>query len=398
MQKFLKKNVSQKKILFAGGSHADIPQILEAKKKGYHVITTGTAKNDLGHKYADESFYIDYSNAEKILDISKKLNIDFICASANDFSQLTSAYVANNLNLPGYDSINTNKIIHHKDKFKSFCEMNNFPVAKQYNENDIKNISNSNFPIISKPTDLTGGKGISISTNIDELKKSVSNAREISRSKNVIIEQFIQGTNHAMFSIIKNRNVIFSFFDNEHYYINNFLVSGASSYSSVGKNIQDKIISDINRMASDLALVDGILHLQFKFNGSEYFFLEICRRPPGDLYTMFVALATGVNIPLKILNSCIGIDNLNEQLRRKQKERFILRHCLMSERSGIIKGIHYDDSIKNNIIQTFNFLSEGDLISDHMTDKVSILFLEFANKKEMDEKINSINTRISISF
>ena len=70
----------------------------------------------------------------------------------------------------------------------------------------------------------------------------------------------------------------------------------------------------------------------------------------------------------------------------------------MSERSGIIKGIHYDDSIKNNIIQTFNFLSEGDLISDHMTDKVSILFLEFANKKEMDEKINSINTRISISF
>ena len=77
-----------------------------------------------------------------------------------------------------------------------------------------------------------------------------------------------------MFSIIKNRNVIFSFFDNEHYYINNFLVSGASSYSSVGKNIQDKIISDINRMASDLALVDGILHLQFKFNGSEYFFLR----------------------------------------------------------------------------------------------------------------------------
>ena len=43
------KKMLVKKILFAGGSHADIPQILEAKKKGYHVITTGTAKNDLGH-------------------------------------------------------------------------------------------------------------------------------------------------------------------------------------------------------------------------------------------------------------------------------------------------------------------------------------------------------------
>ena len=55
-------------------------------------------------------------------------------------------------------------------------------------------------------------------------------------------------------------------------------------------------------------------------NIGEYYFLEICRRPPGDLYTKFVTLATGVNIPLIILNSFTDYDYPTSELRRNQKE------------------------------------------------------------------------------
>ena len=387
-----------KKILFAGGSHADIPQILEAKKRQLQVFTVGNSKKDKGHSFADKNFFLDYSDKNKILELAKKLKIDFIISSANDFSHLTASYVASELNLPGYDPINTNEIIHYKDKFKSFCEKNNLPVAKQYNESKINELSEKDFPIITKPTDLTGGKGMSISSNTNELKKSIEFARKASRSKKIVIEKFINGSNHAMCSIVKNGRIEFYFFDNEHYYLNNFLVSGASSHSIIPHKIQLKILNDIKKIISILSLVDGILHLQFKFNNGEYYFLEICRRPPGDLYTKFVTLATGVNLPLIILNSFTDYDYPTSELRRNQKEKFVLRHCLMSNQSGKIDNIYFDNEIKKNITEKFDFLNSGDQISDHMTEKLSIFFLEFSSKQEMDKNISLINEKIIINF
>ena len=387
-----------KKILFTGGSHADIPQILEAKKKQLQVFTVGNSKKDKGHSFADKNFFLDYSDKAKILDLAKELKIDFIASSANDFSHLTASYVANELNLPGYDLTDTNEIIHHKDKFKVFCEKNNLPVAKRYHESKIDELSENDFPIITKPTDLTGGKGMSISSNINELKKSIEFARKTSRSKKIVIEKFINGSNHAMCSVVKNGRIEFCFFDNEHYYLNNFLVSGASSYSIIPNEIQIKILNDIKKIISILSLVDGILHLQFKFKDGKYYFLEICRRPPGDLYTKFVTLATGVNLPLIILNSFMNNDYPNSYLIRHQKEKFVLRHCLMSNQSGRIDSIHYNKDIKKNVIEKFDFLNSGDQISDYMTEKLSILFFEFSSKKEMNENISLVHEKIIINF
>ena len=102
-------------MLIAGGGYADIPLILSAKKLGYYVITTGNRPEELGHFYSDEYHHTDYSDLKAMLTLSKQLKINAICACCNDFSALSSAYVAENLGLPGHDSYETTKIIHHKD-------------------------------------------------------------------------------------------------------------------------------------------------------------------------------------------------------------------------------------------------------------------------------------------
>lgn len=58
-------------------------------------------------------------------------------------------------------------------------------------------------------------------------------AFSISKAKKVVIEEFIEGTNHGLSCILINGKIQFHFCDNEHYYINKYMVSGASTQSSV---------------------------------------------------------------------------------------------------------------------------------------------------------------------
>jgi hypothetical protein len=71
-----------KKILIPNGSFHDIPLIKKAKEHGYYVITSGAAPNGLGHKYADEYVYGDFSDPVKMLEIAESKNIDKVWYSS----------------------------------------------------------------------------------------------------------------------------------------------------------------------------------------------------------------------------------------------------------------------------------------------------------------------------
>ena len=104
----------KKKILIAGSGHGDIPLIVAAQNLGFYVITTGNqpdGPNGLGIEYSDEYYCEDYSNKERMLELAKKLEIDAICPCTNDFSAISTAYVAEKLDLPGHDSYETTLIL-----------------------------------------------------------------------------------------------------------------------------------------------------------------------------------------------------------------------------------------------------------------------------------------------
>ena len=98
-----------KKILILNGSHSELPLIKAASSYNLKLYITGKNKDAIGNKYGNDYIELDYSDKEKILALSKKINIDYICAPAHDLGLLTATYVANRLSLPGYDNINTSK-------------------------------------------------------------------------------------------------------------------------------------------------------------------------------------------------------------------------------------------------------------------------------------------------
>jgi phosphoribosylamine-glycine ligase len=252
----------KKRILISGGGYADLPLIRSAKKLGYHVITTGNRPEELGHKESDEYHAADFSDLEAMLELAKQLNIDAICPCSNDFSAISSAYVAECLGLPGHDSYETTKLLHHKDSYREFALTNNIPTPKATGFTDIDSafsaLKSFQLPVMVKPVDLTGGKGISKLEQLSEAKQALQKAFAISKSNRIVVEEFMTGSRHGFSAFIREQKIVFYFSDNEHYYLNPYLVSAASTPTIVPQKIIDILIHQSEKIASLLSLKTGI--------------------------------------------------------------------------------------------------------------------------------------------
>lgn len=389
-----------KRMLVVGGGYADIPLILSAKKLGFYVITTGNRPEELGHKYSDEYHQVDFSDCDAIYELARKLKVSAICPSCNDFAALSASYAAEMLELPGHDSFNIAKIIHHKDEYRKFAATNGIPSpkARGFMDRDeaLESIYSMSLPLIIKPVDLTGGKGITTIYNYDEAQDAINKAFTRSKNKRIVIEEYIEGNRHGFSAFLYKGKVKFYFSDNEHYYLNPYMVSAASSPSLVSEDVEKKLCMETEKIASLLPLKDGIFHIQYILKDDKPIIIEICRRPPGDLYINLVKYATEVDYPKWIVQAFSGIDC--GELEHVSTRGYFTRHCIMTSKVGKIKDIIFDQSIKNNIIDQFLWWQKGDEVSDIMTAKFGIVFLKFDTFEEMMSITKQLNELIKVEM
>ncbi|MBV5309733.1 acetyl-CoA carboxylase biotin carboxylase subunit family protein [Chromatium okenii] len=394
-------SLNKKKLLIAGGGYADIPLIQAGKALGFHVITSGNRPDDLGHCYSDECRFEDFSDERAMLRLAQSLQIDAICACCNDFSALSCAYVAEQMGLPGHDSYETAQIIHHKDRYRVFAHKNEIasPYAKGFNsvESALLALDNFHFPVMIKPVDLTGGKGISKIQKADDARSALEAAFRVSRVQRVVIEEFIEGSRHGLSTFIRDGKVVFYFNDNEYYFLNPYLVSAASTPGNVSTNVVMKLCTIIEHFVSLLALKTGIVHVQYILNESgQPIIIEICRRAPGDLYTSFVQYATGINYPSYIVRAAAGIEC--DDLVHAHPKSFFTRHCVMTSHQGKVRDVIFDPNIQKNLVGQFMWWKAGDIVNDFLTQKFGIVFLHFDTMEEMLTKTEKMQDLIRVDF
>ena len=390
-----------KKILLLGGGHAEIPLIQAAHELGWYVITTGNAREGLGHPYADKNVFADFSDKDAMLELAKSEGVQAVCSGCNDFALLSTVYVCEKLGLPGHDSYATSLKIHHKDKYRALATRLGIPTPRALvvrSAADFETaIAQLTFPIIVKPVDLTGGKGIHRAANADEAREAYKDACSRTRQDHIVVEEFVQGSNHGFSAMLVKGKVAFAFSDNEQYYINKYMVSGANSPSTSSGKTLAMLREYSERIAQELHLVDGILHIQYieRADGTPII-IEICRRPPGDLYIKFVKYATGIDYPKFIVQAETGEDI--SDIADIPTQGFWLRHCIMSDCQageqtatgdickGIVRDVTFAPEIQGNIVEKFLWYKPGEVITDKLTYKAGIVFFKFDTLAEMQDK------------
>lgn len=377
-----------KKVLLLCASHNDLGLIRALRELGYYIIVTGGIKGQPGEKLCDKYIKADYSDKELILSIAQKENIDAIVQCCNDFGVYTAAYVAEKLGLPGYDSYETTLTLHNKDKFKQFALEHKLlsPIASGFSDisDALAYVKSISYPIIIKPTDLSAGNGISRANNIVEAEQSIKLAFEKSRSKRIVIEPFIEGTQHGFCTFLKNKKVVAVCSNNEYSFINRYRVEIDTFPAENYAEVKDILIEQIEYIARTLNLCDGIFHLQYIYDGKQPQILEVMRRILGNMYHVPGNLQSGIDWEYWETRARCGL-SLEIFPENMPSAGFYAYKSLMATKNGIIDKIEIPDSLKPYMVSEFMLMSQGDAITDYMKQVAGFLFLQFSSQKEMLE-------------
>jgi len=394
----------QKRVLFLGGSKFQIPPIQYAKEQGHYVITCDYLPDNPGHAYADEYHNVSTTDEEAVLKLAKELKVDGIVAYASDPAAPTQAYVANKLGLPSnpYESV---KILARKDYFRDFLTKHNFLVPKSksfYNLEDAYGwFDELEKPIIVKPVDSSGSKGVTKIETKEELAKAFSYALEFSREKKIVLEEFFvrDGYQVAGDGFVVDGKLVFRCWANEHFdkLCNPYVPIGESFPSIMSEYTLKQAQSETQRLLDLLGMKQGALNFDFHYNSKgDFSFLELGPRNGGNLIPEVIKYATGVDLVKYTVDSALGLDC--SELTMKPTKGFYSSYMLHAIEDGIVQEIWYSDEIKKNIIEENIFVKVGDKVKkfDGSHQTLGTMIMKFESNEEMLEKMDNMEKYLRV--
>jgi biotin carboxylase len=390
------------RILILNGSHSEITLIRELKALGKYVITTGNLPDSFVHSMADEYIQEDYSDMEAVLKIARDKHIDGIVSCANDFGIITAAYVAEKLGLKGHDSYQTTKLLHQKDLFKEFALSVGMqvPYSRTFKSVDEALLGSVEleYPVIVKPVDLTGGKGVSRVGEAAEFETAVRSAFERSRKKVIVVEHYIEGTYHSFSTFLVDGKVVAYFSDNEYSNVYRFFVDTSAGPADFESDVRDILIRQAELVATKLHLVNGVFHMQYVMDRNRVpYVIDITRRCSGDMYPEPVEHSTGVPWSRWIVMAELGYSS-TEFKEHGIQNKICGRHCVMAEREGIISNVLISEHLKPYIYKKVMWWKPGMVIKNHQVDKAGIIFYEFPDRDTMKECIGKIKELVRVEM
>lgn len=394
-----------KKILLLGGANTQIPSILTAKKMGYYTITCDYLPDNPGHKFADEYHNVSTTDKEAVLALARELQIDGILAYATDVAAATAAYVSEAMGFPTspYKSVD---ILTNKDKFRAFLEENGFctPRARGYSsvEEAKKDLENFKFPVMVKPVDSAGSKGVARMDDASQLEELVENALQYSRCKRFIIEEYVEKYRYQIagdgFSV--DGKLVFCCFANEH-----FSNKAASPYVPIGesfpydmpKEVHEKVHAEIQRLLTLLDMKTQAYNFDIRIDKDyNVYLMEVGPRNGGNMIAQVIEKATGIPFVEYMLKAAMGEDC--SDLKMVEPEGFWSCYILHTLKEGNFKRIQYTDEIKKNIVEEHIHVKEGEKLIPFTGSNgtVGVLILRYDSMEEMLHKMDNMYDYITV--
>ncbi|MDR1728237.1 MAG: ATP-grasp domain-containing protein [Acidobacteriota bacterium] len=389
-----------KKILMLGGSHFQVPSIKTAAAMGFHVISCDYLPNNPGHKFAHEYHNVSTTDKEAVLALAQRLKVDGIVCYASDPAATTAAYVCEKMGLPTnpYKSV---EILANKDKFRDFLRKNNFntPKAQGYSsiEQALSEIQGFRLPILVKPVDSSGSKGVTKIEDVAALDDRIEYALSFSRAKRFIIEEFVEKNGYQVagdgFSV--NGELVFRCFANEHFdatSANPFVPIGESWPYVKPQSIHDKIHNEVQRLLTILDMKTGAYNFDIRLDDKENVYLmEVGPRNGGNLIPQVTKHATGVDMVEYTIKAAMGMDC--SDLHMAEPCGFWSCYMIHSHESGILDDVWIDDSFRQDNLVEFEMLyNKGDAI-DAFTGSngtLGTMILKYGSSEEMIDKMDNM--------
>lgn len=377
------------KILVVGGSHSDLPLIESSLLHGLTVHTTGNRPDHPGHQIAHGYVPGNYAQPQEIVAVARRLGVDFVVPGANDFAMMSAAAVAEALKLPGFDPVETTQMLHLKDRFKAFAAALDMPACRHVilrradDRPYAEQLQGLRFPIMVKPVDLTGGKGISRVDSLDGVAAAVAEARSLSTRDALVAEEWFDGSLHSYSTVVADGEIVFEYTDTELCLFQPQLVSTSLSTCPVHPEALQAVRQATSRMVQALKLVDGVLHAQFLARDGEARVLEYTRRMSGDLYSRVVQMVRGCRHADVFIRAAMGQPVRPSLAVTRPTQPFVSRHCVTAQETGAFQGIVVSERIRPFVDSLVLAQPFGAPVQGDGRSKVAVAILSFPDAQAL---------------
>lgn len=385
--------------MLLGGIRYLLPVIKAAHEQGYYVITADYLPDNIAHKFSDEYVNVSIIDKDAVLKVAIEKQIDGIMSFGVDPGVISASYVQNIMGLPSFGPFESIEILQNKDKFRRFLAENGFNVPKAYSydlaETALADAEKFDYPIIVKPTDSAGSKGVSRVNNKEELKDAVEYAFKHSLKGHIIIEDFLEkigcSSDTDCFSVDgKLRFVSFNAqrFDNNA--VNPYTPAAYSWPSTFSKEEEEYLTSEIQRLITLLGLKTVLYNVETRVatKGKPYI-MELTPRAGGNRLSEVLRYATGVDMITAITRYVVGdsVDGIEQKPYNGNWAEIILH----ADKAGIFEGLEISENLPAEIVEKDLWVMPGDKVDgfEGANNAIGTLVLKFETKDVLEKAITN---------
>lgn len=399
-----------KKLFLLGGSRYLVSVIKTAHRLGLYVITCDYLPNNSAHKYADEYINISIMDKESVLKAAQEKKIDGIMSFACDPGVVTAAYVAEVMRLPFQASYNSTVILQDKGMFRQFLMENGFncPYAKRYEHIEVAlhDIDFFNWPVIVKPVDSAGSKGVSRVEKPENLLKAIDVALKFSHNGAFIIEDYLEFDGyHSSTDVftIEGRLKFITYSDQkfdadaDNPYVPAYIIWP----STMKYEYQQTLTAEIQRLMMLLNMRTGIYNIETCVAGGKPYIMEISPRGGGCKIAELQKLAYGIDLIEAEVRKAVGLpvgDIVQAECKGHWCEMVV--HSKTGQ-SGILKNITMEQDIKKKYLKKIDLaVKEGDYIQPFTGANMALgdMFFCFGSREILDKVMSKSKEWIHINM
>lgn len=400
----MKGNNERKKLLLLGAMLSHVPVIKRAKERGLYVMTCDYIPENVGHSIADEPHYDSTTDMNAVCSLARNTHADGIMTFNSDPAAATAAYVAEALKLPssGYDAV---RIMSEKDRFRSFLRENGFnvPHFKSFSSQEelMSGIELIEYPVMVKPVDSSGSKGVVRVNSREELLLSFSESLTFSRCKRIIVEEYIEpkGAQIHGNAFVRDGIIEFIYLGDHHFdpEINNLLPM-STTWPSIRDDKEMKSVEDeVRRFITAVGYKQGGIDIEARISAKDgaIYLIEVGPRNGGDYVPIVLQYASGFNFIDAWLECAVGLASLP---RKVCKKGFFCYMVIHAKQSGIMKSIYISDILQKHIIERHDYLSPGQYVERCTSSKysVGILIVGFDTMEQMQDVVNNMDEHCQV--
>ena len=396
-------------ILLLGGASHQVSAIQAANRLGYRTILCDYLTDNPGQEFADTYYPCDTTDWQAVLDIAKQERISGIISFGSDVAAPTAAYVATELGFPT-NPLDSTIVLTDKPRFRAFLQEQGYPCPKAvavHVDDDINEVIDAihhlKLPLMVKPTDSSGSKGVTVVRSFEEseLAQAVAAAKSFSRNGKLVVEERIGSATSPVYGddiFVKDGKVVFWGVMRclRDLSCNPLIPVGKMYPPQMSEGVETKVRDLLQSVVTDLDLSFGEMNIEVLVDDDTPYLIELAPRAGGNFIPLELQDISGIDLVEASILCAMGEEPSGTVFDRAPK--YVSTSVLHSREAGVLKRIEYPPAYLEHLYKQFVYFEPGDEIPafSNASRAIGVAFFEFETMDEMNDLMFKASDAIRI--